>query len=161
MIKVLFVCHGNICRSIMAEYICRMMIEERGLEQRVQAESAATSTEELGNPIYPPARRTLAAHGVPMGDHRSRQIRREDYRRYDRIIGMDRWNMQNMLRVFGGDPEGKLQLLSAYGSWEGDVADPWYSGDFELTYRQVTEGCRGLLDALTKELAGNRGKGKE
>ena len=148
MIKVLFVCHGNICRSAMAECVMTMLIRQRGLESRFSADSAATSREELGNPIYPPARRKLAEKGVPVLPHRARQMTAADYAQYDLLIGMDDANLRNMTRIAGGDPDGKIRRLMDYTRRPGQVADPWYTGDFESTWRDVSEGCAALLDAL-------------
>lgn len=148
MIRILFVCHGNICRSPMAEFIMKKMVMERNAEDRFRIESAATSTEEIGNPVYPPAKRILAAHGIQCEGKRARQIRQEDYGQFDYLIGMDQANLTNMKRFFHGDPEGKLSLMMDYTSRQGNVADPWYTGDFQTTWEDVTEGCRGLLAYL-------------
>ena len=141
MIKILFVCHGNICRSTMAEYVMKDMIEERGLSDLYEIDSAATSREEIGNPIYPPARKKLVEEGIPIGTHRARQITKADYKYFDRIYIMDHWNQKNILRVLGSDPDDKIEMLLPR-----DVADPWYTGDFDATYRDVTEGCKKILD---------------
>ena len=148
MIKILFVCHGNICCSPMAEFYMKELVRREGAEQQFEIASAATSTEELGNPVYPPARRVLAAHGISCAGKTARQITRADYDRYDLLIGMDALNLRNMRRFFGGDPQGKISLLLDYTDRPGDVADPWYTGDFEETWRDVAEGCRGLLTRL-------------
>jgi len=148
MIKILFVCLGNICRSPMAEYVMRDMVEKAGLSERFTIESAATSPYEVGSPIYPPARKKLSRNGIDASPHRSRQIRQEDYDDFDLIIGMDASNMRHMLRVFGGDDEGKLSLLLQHCGRSGDVADPWYTGDFDATWRDVNDGCRAILHAL-------------
>ena len=151
MIRILFVCLGNICRSPMAEYVMRHMVEKEGLAARFTIASAATSTYEIGSPIYPPARQKLLQHGIDASPHRARQIRREDYDNYDLIIGMDASNMRNMLRAFGGDGEGKLSLLLDHCGRSGDVADPWYTGDFDATWRDVNDGCRAILDTLRRK----------
>ena len=151
MIKVLFVCHGNICRSPMAEFVMKDMAAKAGAGERFVLDSAATSTEELGNPVYPPARRELAAHGVVCGPHTARQMTRADYDKYDLLIGMDSANIRNMTRICGGDPAGKIHRLLDYTARPGDVADPWYTGDFSTTWRDVAEGCRGLLKAITSQ----------
>ena len=151
MIKILFVCHGNICRSPMAEFVMKDMVKKAGMADRFSIASAATSTEEIGNPVYPPARRKLAEHGIGCAGKTARQIRRSDYAEYDLIIGMDGANLRNMQRVFGGDPEGKLHLLLDYTDRPGSVADPWYTGDFEATWRDVEEGCRNLLEQLSEK----------
>lgn len=151
MKRILFVCHGNICRSPMAEFIMRDLADKAGLKQAFEISSAATSTEEIGNPVYPPARRKLLEHGIDPSGKRARQLRREDYNRYDWIIGMDAANMRNMRRLFGSDPVGKLKLLMDFTNHPGDVADPWYTGDFETTWRDIDAGCRALLAFLVKE----------
>ena len=148
MIKILFVCHGNICRSPMAEFVMKDLVNRAGQADAFQIASAATSTEETGNPVYPPARRKLAEHGIGCAGKTARQLTREDYAQYDLLIGMDRANLRNMNRLWGGDREGKLHLLLDYTSRPGDVADPWYTGDFESTWRAVLQGCRGLLEHL-------------
>ncbi|EOS67459.1 low molecular weight protein-tyrosine-phosphatase [Oscillibacter sp. 1-3] len=148
MTKILFICHGNICRSPMAEFVMKDLVEKAGLETEFLIESAATSTEEIGNPVYPPARRKLAEHGISCAGKTSRQLTGSDYGQYDLLIGMDRANIRNMNRICGGDPEGKLHLLMEYTDHPGDVADPWYTDDFETTWRDVLAGCKGLLERL-------------
>ena len=149
MTKILFICHGNICRSPMAEFVMKDLTAKSGLSAQFHIASAATSREEIGNPVYPPARRKLAEHGVACGGHAARQLTAQDYREYDLLIGMDQANLRNMKRICGGDPEGKLHLLLDYTSRPGDVADPWYTGDFDATWRDVLAGCQGLLRSLT------------
>lgn len=149
MIKILFICHGNICRSPMAEFVMKDMVKKAGLASEFQIDSAATSTEELGNPVYPPARRKLAEHGIGCAGKTARQLTRRDYDAYDLLIGMDQANLRNMRRLLGGDPDGKLSLLMDYTDRPGDVADPWYTRDFEATWQDVLDGCRGLLSHLT------------
>ena len=149
MIKILFICHGNICRSPMAEFVMKHLFDETGLSNQFEIASAATSTEEIGNPVYPPARRKLAEHGIGCQGKTARQMTRSDYERYDLLVGMDSRNIRNMLRICGGDPEGKISMLMDYTRRPGDVADPWYTGDFDATWRDVQEGCRGLLAHLT------------
>ena len=134
----------------MAEFMMKDLVEKQGLGARFEIASAATSTEELGNPVYPPARRKLAEHGIGCAGHAARQLRREDYDRYDYLVGMDSANLRNMRRICGGDPQEKLHLLMDFTDRPGDVADPWYTGDFESTWRDVLEGCRGLLARLTE-----------
>ena len=148
MTKILFVCHGNICRSPMAEFVMKDMVRKAGLGKAFFIASAATSTEELGNPVYPPARRKLHQHGIDCAGKTARQMTRRDYEEYDLLVGMDGQNMRNMRRICGDDPDGKLHLLLDYTDRPGDVADPWYTGDFEATWRDVNAGCRGLLQAL-------------
>ena len=151
MVKILFVCHGNICRSPMAEFVMKDLVRRAGLETQFTIRSAATSSEELGNPVYPPARRKLAEHGISCGGKTASQLRREDYTEYDLLIGMDQANLRNMRRICGGDAEGKIRLLMDYTDRPGDVADPWYTGDFETTWQDVLDGCRGLLEHLVKK----------
>ena len=148
MMKILFVCHGNICRSPMAEYVMKELVHEAGRETEFDIASAAATAEEIGNPVYPPARQELARHGIDCSGKRARLLRREDYDRYDLLIGMDRENLRDMRRICGGDPEGKLCLLLDFTDRPGSVADPWYTGDFQATWRDVEAGCRGLLARL-------------
>lgn len=151
MTKVLFVCHGNICRSPMAEFVMKDLVKKAGLEDQFQIASAATSAEEIGNPVYPPARRKLAEHGIGCEGHSARQLTGHDYDDYDLLIGMDQANLRNMRCICGGDPAGKLHLLLDFTGCPGDVADPWYTCDFEATWRDVQMGCRGLLDRLAMD----------
>ena len=149
MIKILFVCHGNICRSPMAEFVLKDMVAKAGIADQFSIASAATSTEEIGNPVYPPVQRILAQHGISSDGKTARQIRKSDYTHYDIIIGMDEANMRNMRRAFGGDPDNKLHLMMDYTDRRGmSVADPWYTGDFHATWRDVLQGCQGLLKSL-------------
>ena len=145
MTKILFVCHGNICRSPMAEFVMKDLVKKAGLASQFHIESAATSREELGNPVYPPARRKLAEHGIACAGHAARQLTAQDYENYDLLIGMDRENLRNMRRICGGDPDGKLSLLLDHTGRSRDVADPWYTGDFEATWQDVLAGCQALL----------------
>jgi len=151
MTRVLFVRHGNICRSPMAEFVMKDMVEKAGLAREIRVASAATTTEEIGNPVYPPARRKLAEHGISCEGKTARQMCWPDYERYDLIIGMDQENLYDMRRICQGDPEGKIHLLMDFTDRPGDVADPWYTRDFEATWRDVEDGCRGLLMYLTAE----------
>ena len=151
MTRVLFVCHGNICRSPMAEFLMKDMVEQAGLSKEIRVVSAATTAEEIGNPVYPPARRKLAEHGISCEGKTARQMCWPDYERYDLIIGMDQENLYDMRRICLGDPEGKIHLLMDYTNRPGDVADPWYTRDFEATWRDVEDGCRGLLMYLTAD----------
>ena len=143
--RILFVCHGNICRSPMAEFVMKALAEQAGRAAEFEIASAATSREELGNPVYPPARRKLAEHGISCAGKTARQLTKADYDRYDLLIGMDGANLQNMRRICGGDPAGKLRLLLDGAPRPRDVADPWYTGDFEATWQDVLEGCTLLL----------------
>ena len=147
--RILFVCHGNICRSPMAEFIMKKLVADAGLSEMFEIASAATSTEEIGNPVYPPARRKLAEHGIACDGKTARQLTRRDYEYYDLLIGMDRYNIRNMERMCGGDPDDKIHMLMEYaGNARQDVADPWYTGDFNATWRDCMNGCRGLLERL-------------
>lgn len=148
MTRILFVCHGNICRSPMAEFVMKDLVKKEGLEEQFFIASAATSTEEIGNSVYPPARRKLAQHGICCGGKTARQMKRADYRDYDLLIGMDNANLRNMSRICGGDPEGKIRRLLDFTGRPGEVADPWYTGDFEATWQDVSEGCAGLLRSV-------------
>lgn len=149
MTKILFVCHGNICRSPMAEFVMKDLVEKAGLADEFTIASAATSTEEIGNPVYPPVRQLLTRHGISCAGKTARQLQRGDYAAWDLFIGMDMANLRNMTRLFGGDPEGKVHALLDYTHRPGEVADPWYTGDFESTWRDVVEGCTGLLQSMT------------
>ena len=145
MVRILFVCHGNICRSPMAEFIMKDLVEQAGRSAEFSIASAATSREELGNEVYFPAKKKLLEHGISCEGKTARQMTRQDYRDYDLLIGMDRRNLENMRRISGGDPEHKLHLLMKFAGKHSEVADPWYTGDFEATWQDVLEGCQGLL----------------
>ena len=132
----------------MAEFVMKDLVKRAGREKDFHIESAATSTEEIGNEVYPPAKRKLAEHGIGCKGKTARQMTRQDYDRFDLLIGMDTWNIRNMTRICGGDPEGKIQMLLDYTDRPGDVADPWYTGNFEATWRDVLEGCECLLEQL-------------
>ena len=154
MIKVLFICHGNICRSPMAEFVLKDMVSGAGLADRFYIASAATSTEEIwngvGNPVYPPAREELVRHGIGCEGKRAVQLTRDDYDKYDYLIGMDSANIRNMHRMLGGDPEGKIHMMLDYTDRPGDVADPWYTDNFDATWKDCTDGCRGLLKSIVR-----------
>lgn len=142
-------CHGNICRSPMAEFVMKDLVAKAGLEpDEFHIESAATSTEEIGNEVYPPAKRKLAEHNISCKGKTARQMRRADYDRFDLLVGMDSWNIRNMKLICGGDPEGKIHQLLDFTDRPGDVADPWYTGNFEATWQDVLEGCQCLLKQM-------------
>ncbi|MBQ3127981.1 MAG: low molecular weight phosphotyrosine protein phosphatase [Clostridia bacterium] len=152
MLKIMFVCHGNICRSPMAEFIMKDLVKKQGKEKDFLILSSATSTEEIwngvGNPVYPPAKAELAKHGISCEGKRAVQLKKDDYDKYDLFIGMDSANIRNMHRILGGDPEGKIRKLMDYTNRGGDVADPWYTRSFDVTYRDVLEGCTELLKTI-------------
>ncbi len=155
MIKVLFICHGNICRSPMAEFVLKDMVKNFQNSQKhwtslpdFYIASAATSTEEIGNPVHHGTRNILKRYGIDTSGKYARQMTRADYREYDYLIGMDQWNIRNMLRITGGDPDHKICRLLDFTDHPRDIDDPWYTGDFETTYADVTEGCRRLLDNI-------------
>ena len=147
MIKILFICHGNICRSPMAEFIMKDLVTKAGVQAQFDIASAATSREELGNAVYFPAKKKLREHGISCEGKTARQMTRQDYRYYDLLVGMDRRNLETMRRISGGDPEQKIHLLMEFAEKNSEVADPWYTGDFEATWQDVLEGCQGLLRA--------------
>jgi len=147
-IKVLMICHGNICRSPMAQYVFQDMVNKRGLSDSFYISSAATSTEEIGNGVHYGTRNKLREVGIPVGNHRAVQLKRSDYDRYDYLLGMDHRNLKNMYRILGSDPEGKVALLLDFTHRPGDIADPWYTGNFDATYNDVLEGCSALLEHI-------------
>lgn len=147
--KILFVCHGNICRSTMAQYVMQNLVEKNGLEDLFFIDSAATSTEEIGNPIDPRTRRKLQQEGIYCGNHRARQLTRVDYESFDYLVGMDYNNLCNMMRILKDDPLEKVSLLLDWTEKPRDIADPWYSGNFDLTYEDVTEGCKALFKKIS------------
>ncbi|MBQ9262645.1 MAG: low molecular weight phosphotyrosine protein phosphatase [Clostridia bacterium] len=148
MKKILFVCLGNICRSPMAEFIFRDMVEKRGLGGVIACASAATSTEEIGNPVYPPAKRKLYQLGINCSGKRARQMNRADYDAYDLLLGMESRNVARMKQICGGDPENKIRRLLDHAPQPRDIDDPWYTGDFDTACRDITEGCQILLDEI-------------
>ncbi len=151
MVKVLFVCHGNICRSPMAEFIMKDLVRRENLEDQFYIASAATSMEEIGNPVYPPARRKLAEHGLACAGKTARRMERRDYREYDYLVGMEQFNLRNMMRILGDDPEHKVFRLLDFSNRPRDIDDPWYTGDFETAYREILEGCEVLLEYICRE----------
>ena len=160
MISVMFVCHGNICRSPMAEFVFKDLVNKRGLSGDFFVASSATSGEEIvggvGNPIYPPAARELALRGIPFEFRRATRLQRSDYEKYEYFLCMDTYNLQNALEIFRGDPEGKCRLLKSFTKQGGEVADPWYSGDFKKAFDDIFTGCGAVLDEILK----NGGKSK-
>ena len=152
MIRIMFVCHGNICRSPMAEFIFKDMIKKQGLEDDFFVASSATSTEEIymgiGNPVYPPAKNELLLHGIKCDGKRAVQLKRSDYDRYDYFIGMDSANIRNMHIILGGDIDNKISKLLDYTDTKGDVSDPWYSDRFDIAYKDILRGCEALLKKL-------------
>lgn len=166
MIKILFVCHGNICRSTMAEYVMKYLVNQNGLEDKFFIDSAGTSTEEIGNPVHYGTRRKLESVNIPVGNHRARQITKKDLEEFDYLIGMDSANIRNMKRFYGFDGfsfgsyskenssikkelENKICKLLEFAGSSNDIADPWYTGNFDLTYNDVLKGCKALLNSLT------------
>ena len=151
MIKILFVCHGNICRSTMSQFVLQNMVNKMGLSDMFVIDSRATSTEEIGNPPHRGTVRKMQEQGIPVLAHRATQITQRDYDDFDYIIGMDSANMRNMKRMLNGDPEGKMYKFLAFADSARDIADPWYTGNFDETYEDVAEGCEALLEYLRKE----------
>ena len=151
-VRVLFICHGNICRSTMCESVLTHIIKQKHLESRFHISSAATSREEIGNPPHYGTVNKLRQVGIPVVPHRAVQMTKQDYEDYDYLIGMDSANIRNMTRIAGGDPEGKIYKLLTFAGSDRDVADPWYTGDFDATYRDVLAGCQGLLAYLSDQI---------
>lgn len=152
MTKILFICHGNICRSPMAEMVFKNMIREQHLQSSFYVNSAATSREAIGDGVHYGTRRKLAQMGIPCSDHRAVQVTRADYDKYDYLIVMDNRNVTNLMRILGGDPEQKVHMLLDYAGREGEsIADPWYTGNFDITYEDIVEGCEGFLSFLREE----------
>ena len=150
MIRVLFCCHGNICRSTMDQFVFQDMINKNGLATQFHIDSAATSREEIGNGPHYGTVRKMQEVGIPILPHRAVQMTKKDYREYDYLIGMDDWNIRNMTRIAGGDPEGKIHMLLEFSDNPRAIADPWYTGNFDRTYEDVVEGCQSLLEYLQK-----------
>ena len=151
MKKIIFVCLGNICRSPMAEFVMKDVVAKAGLSHEFEIASAATSTYEIGNPVYPPARQKLAENGIDCKGKTARQITKRDYDYYDYIVAMDQSNIRNLKNMLSNDPQGKISLLMDYTSRPADVADPWYTGDFQATWDDVSEGCKALLTFILKK----------
>lgn len=150
--NILFVCHGNICRSTMAQFVFQYLARQQGREGDFYVDSAGISVEELGHSVHPGTRRKLAQAGIPCGEHRARVLRKEEYAEFDLLIGMDDDNLRGIRRILGGDPDGKVHALLEYADRPGEsIADPWYMGNFEDTFADVMEGCRGLLRQLGKK----------
>lgn len=154
MKRIMFVCHGNICRSPMAEFIFKKMLAEKGLSEGFVVASSATSTEEIwgdvGNPVYPPAKKELLKHGISCEGKRAVQLKKSDYNKYDLFVAMDTMNVRNIMRIFGSDKDSKVSKLLDHTDEKGDVADPWYTGRFEVTYSDIERGCKALLKELTE-----------
>lgn len=155
MIKILFICHGNICRSPLAEYLFRDIITKRHEENNFYIASAATSREEIGNPVYPAARKKLKEHGISCDKKRAVQLTKSDYEKYDYLLGMEEWNIMNIMRILGSDPEGKVHRLLDFSDRPRDIADPWYSGDFDTAYEEIKEGCEAFLNFLNGNVSSN------
>lgn len=149
MLKILFVCHGNICRSPMAEFVMKDLVQKAGLSHQIQVDSAATSSEEIGNSIHYGTRRKLQEKGIPFDDHRARRMTKRDYETYDLLIGMETMNIRNMLRITQGDPLHKISRILDHTPHPRDIDDPWYTGNFDITYEQIREGCEALLQKLS------------
>lgn len=149
MPNILFICHGNICRSPMAEFVMKDLVEKCGKSDDFLIESRATSTEEIGNPVHQGTRRKLAEHGISCSGKRAVQLRKSDYEKYDLLICMDDWNVRNTLRIIASDPQNKVGKLLSFAGESGDIADPWYTGNFDETYDDVLRGCTALLEKLT------------
>ena len=150
MTKIMFVCHGNICRSPMAEFIMKKLVREENLESEFVISSSATSTEEIGNPVYPPAREELKRHGISCAGKYAVQLKKSDYEKYDLFLVMDSNNLRNIRRIFSADPQNKIHKLLEYAGRNDDVDDPWYTRRFDVAYNDIYEGCQGLLESLTR-----------
>lgn len=152
MIKIMFVCHGNICRSPMAEFVMKDMVNKRGLSDKIYIASSATSTEELGNDIHYGTRKKLTEEKIPFNSRKAVQLRKSDYSNYDYLIGMDKRNIRNMLNIVGSDSQDKIKLLLEFAGINRDIADPWYTGNFDDTYNDVILGCKNLLSAILPKI---------
>lgn len=152
MIKILFVCHGNICRSPMAEFVLKDMVKKKGIADQFIIDSCATSREEIGNDIHYGTRRKLQEVGIPVGEHRARQLTRKDYETFDYLLAMEQTNIRNMIRLLCSDPQQKMHCLLDFSEHPRDIADPWYTGNFDITYQDIVEGCETFLDKIIKEL---------
>lgn len=148
MTRVLFICHGNICRSPMAEFVFRSMVDQAGQSDNFYIASAATSTEEIGNPVHPGTKNKLKQAGISVSGKYAVQMKKSDYKNYDYLIGMDSWNIKNIMRIIGSDPQGKVTRLLDFTDHPGDIADPWYTGNFDKTYEDICKGCQALLKKL-------------
>ncbi|MBQ9960797.1 MAG: low molecular weight phosphotyrosine protein phosphatase [Firmicutes bacterium] len=151
MVKILFVCHGNICRSPMAEFVLKDMVRRQNIADKFIIESAATSREEIGNDVHHGTKRKLAEVGVPVERRRARQVTKEDYKNFDYLLLMDEWNHRNLMRIIGSDPEGKVHGLLDFSDNPRDIADPWYTGNFDITYDDIVEGCEDFLKLLREK----------
>ena len=151
MIKVLFICHGNICRSTMSQFVLQDMVNKKGIAERFHIDSRATSTEEIGNPPHRGTIQKMKEVGIPVLPHRATRVTWKDYNSFDYIIGMDTWNMKNLSRMLKGDPEGKLYKFLSFAGSDRDIADPWYTGNFDVTYDDVVEGCEAFLRYLERK----------
>lgn len=150
MLRILFICHGNICRSTMAQSVLTHLVQQRGLESHFEIDSAATSREEIGNPPHCGTVNKLCQKKIPVVSHRARQMTKSDYEYYDYLIGMDTANIRNMNHIAGGDPESKIYKLPSFAGLSKDIADPWYTANFDETYDDVLEGCEAFIDYLIK-----------
>lgn len=151
MYRIMFVCHGNICRSPMAEFIMKDLVKKECPDADIFIASSATSTEEIGNPVYPPARAELSRRRVPCGDRQAVQVKKSDYGKYDLFLVMDGSNVRNIMRIFGSAPHGKVRRLSEFSGGNGDISDPWYSGRFDVAFDDIYNGCMGLLEHIRRE----------